>query len=69
MKTKSYIVPNVSCSHCKGNIERELGQMAGVRSIVVVVDSKEAVIKYESPATSEVIEAAFNDIGYPAHLQ
>ena len=68
MKARNYILLDVSCSHCKDKIERELGKMDGVRSVVVNIDSKEAEIKYESPATGELIKTALSDIGYPACL-
>jgi copper chaperone CopZ len=61
----TYNVPNVSCGHCKMNIEREIGKLSGVASITVDVNSKKAIIKYESPATEAEIETLLIEIGYP----
>jgi len=65
MNTVTYTIPRISCGHCKMNIERELGKLSGVASITVDVNSKKAIIKYESPATEAEIETLLIEIGYP----
>jgi len=33
MTSKTYVVPNISCSHCTHTIERELELVEGVESV------------------------------------
>ena len=65
MTTVTYSVPAVSCGHCKMRIERSVGEMAGVSSVEVDVDAKQAAITYGAPATPAEIEALLEEIGYP----
>ena len=36
MTTQTYVVPNISCSHCTHTIERELAFVDGVESVHAV---------------------------------
>ena len=65
MNIVTYTIPTVSCSHCKMNIEREVGKLSGVASVNVDVDAKKAIIKYDSPTTETEIETLLIEIGYP----
>ena len=65
MSTIKYTIPAISCGHCKMNIERELDEMEGVASVLVTVDDKQATIRFDAPATVEIIEALLTEIGYP----
>ena len=65
MTTLTYHIPSISCGHCKMTIERKVGKLAGVTSVNVDVDTKQAVIKFDSPATKAEIEALLAEIGYP----
>ena len=69
MTTLTYNVPSISCRHCKMTIERKVGKLAGVTSVNVDVDAKQAVIKFDSPATEAEIEALLAEIGYPPESQ
>jgi copper chaperone CopZ len=62
----NYNIPAVSCGHCKANIEHEIGKLAGVASVNVDLDSKQAVIELDPPpVTKAEIEALLAEIGYP----
>jgi len=66
----NYIIPAVSCGHCKTTIEHEVGKLSGVASVNVDVDSKQTIIKLDpSPATKAEIEALLAKIGYPPQSQ
>ena len=69
MSTLTYTIPAVNCAHCKLTIERKVGKLAGVGSVSVDVDAKQAVIKFGSPATEVEIEALLAEIGYPPEKQ
>ena len=65
MSIVTYNIPTVNCGHCKMNIEREIGDLFGVASVTVDVDTKKAKIKYNSPATKDEIEKLLLEMGYP----
>lgn len=62
MSTTTYQVPGISCGHCKAAIEREVGQVAGVESVVVDVDTRTVTITGSAP--DEQLRAAIDEAGY-----
>ncbi|MFN8038406.1 MAG: cation transporter [Acidimicrobiales bacterium] len=60
--TRIYDVPAISCGHCKMAIEGEVGQVAGVESVVVDVEAKQVTV--EGAATDDAIQAAIDEAGY-----
>lgn len=66
MNTITLIAPAIHCGHCVHTIQSEVGELAGVKSVVAEQDSKRVTIHYEPPATQEQIEALLAEIGYPA---
>ena len=69
MNTLNYTIPSVSCAHCKMTIEREIGDLPGVASVNVNIDTQQAVIEFDLPATKDEIESILAEIGYPAENQ
>ena len=69
MNTLNYTIPSVSCAHCKMTIEREIGDFPGVTSVNVDIDTQQAVIEFDLPATKDGIESMLSEIGYPAENQ
>ena len=65
MKTITYTIPNISCSHCIHTIKTELGDLAGVKSVGGSEQTKIVTIGYDDPATKEQIEALLAEIEYP----
>lgn len=66
MTTLTVKAPNISCGHCVHTIQDEVGELAGVKSVQAKEDSKLVTVTFETPATSEQIEALMAEIGYPA---
>jgi copper ion binding protein len=66
MTTVTYKIPNISCHHCTHTIETEVGELEGVTSVNAEVDSKQATITFEPPATEEEIKSLLAEINYPA---
>jgi len=66
MTTLTVKAPNISCGHCVHTIEDEVGELAGVKSVQAQEDSKVVTVTFETPATTEQIEALMAEIGYPA---
>eukprot|EP00290_Baffinella_frigidus_P058417 CAMPEP_0180366104 /NCGR_PEP_ID=MMETSP0989-20121125/15872_1 /TAXON_ID=697907 /ORGANISM="non described non described, Strain CCMP2293" /LENGTH=65 /DNA_ID=CAMNT_0022359567 /DNA_START=292 /DNA_END=489 /DNA_ORIENTATION=- len=58
-------VPEMSCGHCKGVIEKEVGKMDGVKSVSADPSSKDVVIDFDEPATWEAIKATLVKHDFP----
>lgn len=65
MTTVTYTIPNISCGHCVHTIQSEVGELAGVQSVVANKDTREATIVFEPPANEEQIKALLTEINYP----
>ena len=66
MTTQTYVVPNISCAHCTHTIERELKMVAGVKSVVAEITSKNVTVGVEQPSVFAEVESMLAEIGYPA---
>jgi copper chaperone len=64
MTTVTYTLPAVHCGHCVHTVQSEVGELAGVQSVTVDQDSKQAVITFASPATEDSIITLLKEIGY-----
>ena len=65
MTTKTFEVPNISCSHCTHTIQMEVSDLAGVRSVQADEESRQVTVEWDAPATWEQIEALLKEIDYP----
>ncbi|HQE92584.1 MAG TPA: heavy-metal-associated domain-containing protein [Anaerolineae bacterium] len=65
MKTVTYTIPNISCQHCVRTIKTEVGDMTGIWSVEADVQTKQATISFEAPATEEAIKSLLAEINYP----
>jgi len=65
MKTVTYSIPNISCGHCVHTIQSEVGELAGVMSVVADQNKQIATIMFDSPATEEQIKKLLAEIDYP----
>ena len=66
MTTVTYSIPNISCGHCVHTIQTELSDLSGVRAVIASLDTKQATITFDTPATEEQIKALLVSINYPA---
>ena len=66
MKTTNFLVPGMTCGHCKGAVTDELSKINGVTSVDVDLDSK--VVSVESSAAIEwqAIADAVDEAGFEA---
>jgi len=65
MTTVTYSIPNISCNHCLHTIQSEVGELAGVKSVQANLDTRQAVITFDPPATEELIKRLLVEIDYP----
>jgi copper chaperone len=64
--TITYTIPNISCGHCVHTIQSEVTELEGVQSVDANMDTKQATITFEPPATEEKIKSLLAEINYPA---
>ena len=65
MTTVTYTVPAISCGHCTHTIETEVGEMTGVQSVKVDLNTKKVEITFDVPASEERIRSLLAEINYP----
>ena len=66
MESKTFTIPNISCSHCVGSIKNELSELEGVEAVEGDPGAKTVTVRWGSPATLELIEDTLKEINYPA---
>ena len=65
MIESKYIVPDMSCAHCKSAIEDSMSKLSGVEKAVADPDSKVVEVEYSEDQVGEAgIKAAIEDTGY-----
>ncbi len=66
MASKTVTVPNISCHHCVMNIQRELGGLDGVRTVVADAATKTVTVDWDEKRTGwDSIEELLTEIEYP----
>lgn len=65
MSKVTYTVPGIHCGHCVHTIKMEVGDLAGVQSVIADLNTKRVVVSYDDPASEEKIEALLAEINYP----
>lgn len=64
MSEAKFLIPNISCGHCVHSIKMELGDLPGVTKVEASESSKEVLVEFESPASSEQIVSLLQEINY-----
>lgn len=66
MSDKTVDVPGISCGHCVMTIEREVGELPGVRSVKAEQETRRVTISWD-PETTDwvVIEETMKEINFP----
>jgi copper chaperone len=65
MTTVTYSIPSINCGHCIHTVQSEVGDLAGVQTVVANLAAKQATITFDDPATEEKIKALLASINYP----
>ena len=64
-QTLEYTVPGMSCAHCVSAVSNEVGEVPGVASVTVDLDTKQVLVEGES-LDDAAIRAAIDEAGYEA---
>lgn len=65
MTNRTLKVANVSCGHCTGTIERELGELAGVHAVKAETNGTVHIELDEAATPFSEVEALLREINYP----
>lgn len=65
MTNRTVKVANVSCGHCTGTIERELGELPGVHRVKAGTDGLVELELDEALTPFASVEALLREINYP----
>jgi copper ion binding protein len=57
-------VQGMTCQHCVATVIEEVGELPGVRSVDVVLETGELTVHAEPPLAKEVVRAALEEAGY-----
>jgi len=66
MTKETFHIPNISCGHCTGTIERELKELDGIQDVQSDIQAKTVTVQYEAPLDKAKILATLKEINYPA---
>jgi copper chaperone len=65
MKETTFIVPDMSCSHCKSAVEGQLNRLSGVERSDANLDNGTVEVAYdEGRVGTEQLKKAIEDAGY-----
>ena len=64
MERKTFQVPNIGCDGCVRTIQNEVSQIAGVKTVNGVVDTKTVTVEWDTPATWQQIAKTLTEIDY-----
>ena len=65
MTERTFIVPDMSCGHCKAAVEGELNKLSGVESSNADVEKGTVELSYdEARVTTEELKGAIEEAGY-----
>lgn len=65
MKAVTYSVPNISCMHCVHTIKMEISEIEGVSSVDADAKTRLVTIKFDEPATEQILKDTLAEINYP----
>ena len=64
MNSNTYSVTGMSCGHCVGAVQGELGRLPGVRNVEVKLDLGQVTVISEDKLDIATVRAAIEEAGY-----
>jgi copper chaperone len=64
MTTSTYTVTGMTCGHCVGAVQGEVGQLPGVTGVVVDLSSGQVTVTSEGRLEDDAVRAAVEEAGY-----
>jgi copper chaperone len=64
MSTATYTVSGMTCSHCVNSVQEEVGQVTGVSSVDVDLETGRVTVTSDAPLDVAQVRAAVEEAGY-----
>lgn len=64
MSTSTYTVSGMTCEHCVRSVSEEIGELPGVQSVDVTLESGAVTVTSEAPLDPAAVRAAVEEAGY-----
>jgi copper chaperone CopZ len=62
--TSTWTVSGMTCGHCVASVQEEIGEIGGVESVEVVLESGVVTVTSAAPLSRATVEAAVAEAGY-----
>ena len=62
--TSTWTVSGMTCGHCVASVQEEVGEIDGVESVEVVLESGVVTVTSAAPLSRATVEAAVAEAGY-----
>jgi copper chaperone len=62
--TQTYTVTGMTCGHCVASVTEEVGELDGVESVDVVLDTGAVTVTSSQPVDDAAVRAAVEEAGY-----
>ena len=66
MTTTTFLVPGMTCGHCKGAVTDELSKISGVTTVDVDLDTKKVIFESDVAVEWQIIVEAIDEAGFEA---
>ena len=63
MEQQTYTVSGMTCGHCVASVQEEVGEVAGVRDVDVVLETGAVTVTGDS-VSDDAVRAAVEEAGY-----
>lgn len=64
MTTTTYTVAGMTCGHCVASVSEEIGELAGVIDVAVVLETGQVTVTSAAPLDVAAVRAAVVEAGY-----
>ncbi|GAA1757830.1 heavy-metal-associated domain-containing protein [Nocardioides hankookensis] len=64
MTTSVWQVTGMTCGHCVSAVTQEVGELPGVVSVEVLLETGAVTVESEAPLDRAAVEAAVDEAGY-----
>ena len=64
MSTQTFTVTGMTCGHCVASVTEEVSEVAGVRSVDVVLETGQVTVTSAEPVDDAAVQAAVEEAGY-----
>jgi copper chaperone len=63
-ETRTFTVTGMTCGHCVASVTEEVGELDGVESVDVVLDTGAVTVTSSQPVDDAAVRAAVEEAGY-----